>query len=203
MLPEILSQRMRVLFVGTAVSEISNDLGFRYLSTRNRFWPMLEYAGLTPTEVITPSERKVLDDARHEGVLTDVYKKFFFERKESMLLKARLGLTDLNRRRVYATEDDPEADPTPDDVRKLVARVEKYRPTIVAFVSKGETFERAMKPLYPAANGERGKQPFLLGASEVWLLGSANGRLKDTAAFEEAFDALAARLAELGEGPAA
>jgi G:T/U-mismatch repair DNA glycosylase len=203
MLPEILMQRMRVLFVGTAVSEMSDDLGFRYLSSKNRFWPMLAYAGLTPTELISPSERKVLDDARREGVLTDVYKKFFFERKESVLLKERLGLADLNRRRTYATEDDPEADPTVEDVRKLVTRVEKYRPAIVAFVTKPETFERAMKPLYPGATPERGKQPFLLGASEVWLLGSANGRLKDGAALEEVFDALTDRLAELGLGPAA
>jgi G:T/U-mismatch repair DNA glycosylase len=197
MLPEILMQRLRVLFVGTALAEISDELGFRYLTTNNRFWPMLEYAGLTPAVLITPSERKVLDNARVSGVLTEMYKKFFYEKREATLLAQRIGLTEFNRRRVYASEDDRDADPTPEDVQKLVKTVEKYRPKIVAFVTKPETFVRAFKPLYPSVTPERGRQEFLLGTSEVWLLGSTNGRLKDDSALEDAFDALSERLAAL------
>ncbi len=197
MIPEILISNLRVLFVGNAVAEVSDDLGFAYLSTNNRFWQMLEYAGITPTFVISSSERKVLDNAKHDGVLNDMYKKFFFEKKETLLLNHRIGLTDLNRRRTYANEDDPAGEPTAEDVQKLMKKIERFKPRIAAFVTKPEVFEKLWKPLFPSVRKERGKQDFQIGSSEIWLLGSASGRLKDTDALEEVFEALAARLAEL------
>jgi G:T/U-mismatch repair DNA glycosylase len=53
MLKEILIQNLRVVFVGTTVAEISDELGFYYLTPKNRFWEMLEYANITPTIVIS------------------------------------------------------------------------------------------------------------------------------------------------------
>ena len=58
MLPEILARNLRVLFVGTTVAETSNELGFYYLGPNNRFWGLLEYAGITPVSVVTPQERR-------------------------------------------------------------------------------------------------------------------------------------------------
>jgi len=194
MLPEILTRNLRVLFVGTTVSETSNDLGFYYLGPNNRFWGLLEYAGITPDSVVTPQERKILVDTLKTHALNDMYKKLFFEKKEAVLMKHRIGLTDLNRRRVVSRDDDPAARPTVEDVRKFVLKVEKYQPRVVAFVAGTDIFESCFKPLYPAANRHRGKQDFMIGASEVWLLGSPGGRVKDTEALEQVFEDLAGRL---------
>ena len=197
MLKEILIQNLRVVFVGTTVTEISDELGFYYLGPKNRFWEMLEYAGITPTLVISQSDRKALVDAKHTGVLNDLYKQFFFEKKESALLKLRVGLTDLNRRLVVSKEDDPSAEPTPDDIQKFIKKIEKYKPKIVAFVTSVEIFEKCFKRLYPSATRQRGKQDFLIGNSECWLLGSTSGRVKDIDALEQAFSDLTDRLGSL------
>ncbi len=194
MLPEILTRNLRVLFVGTTVAETSSELGFYYLGPNNRFWGLLEYAGITPTSVVTPQERKILLDTLKTHALTEMYKKLFFEKKEGVLAKFRIGLTDLNRRRVFSNDDEPDARPTPDDVRKFVLKVEKFQPQVVAFVANLELFESCFKPLYPAATRERGKQDFTIGASEVWLLGSTSGRVKDTEALEQVFEDLEARI---------
>jgi G:T/U-mismatch repair DNA glycosylase len=197
MLKEILVQNLHIVFVGMVTPEISDELGFYYLTPKNRFWEMLEYANLTSPIVISQSDRKALEDAKHTGVLNDLYKQFFFEKKESTLLKRHIGLTDLNRRLVVSKEDDPSAEPTPDDIQKFIKKIEKFKPKIAAFVTGVEVFEKCFKRNYPAANRQRGKQDFLIGNSEVWLLGSTGGRVKDTDALEQVFGDLADRLGEL------
>lgn len=197
MLPEILVQNLNVVFVGTAVTETSDELGFYFLGPKNRFWDLLEYAGISPTSIVSPSDRKALVDAKHTGVLNDVYKQFFFEKKESALSKLRIGMTDLNRRLVVSNDDDPAAKPSTDDVQKLVRKMEKYGPKIIAFAMKVEIFEECFKSLYPSANRQRGKQDFVIGNSEVWLLGSTGGRVKDNEVQEQAFADLAERLKDL------
>ena len=197
MLPEILERNLSIVFVGTTISEVSDELGFYYLGPNNRFWSLLAYAGLTPTSLVTPSERNVMVDASKEGVLSDMYRKLFFEKKEAELLKHRIGLTDLNRRRIVSKDDDPAAEPTRDDVDKFLVKAKKYRPKILAFVNTLDIFEKCLKPHHPAVTRERGKQDFLIGDSEVWLIGSTSGRVKDTAALEQVFEDLAERLKEL------
>ena len=125
--------------------------------------------------------------------------KFFFEKKESALVKLQIGLTDLNRRLVVSNDDDPSAQPTTDDIQKFIKKIEKYRPKIVAFVTGLEIFENCFKRVYPSTNRQRGKQDFLIGDSEVWLLGSTSGRVKDTDAIEQAFGDLADRLNVLAQ----
>jgi G:T/U-mismatch repair DNA glycosylase len=197
MLKDILAQNLHVVFVETATTEISDDLGFYYLTPKNRFWELLEYANLTSPIVISQSDRKALEDAKHTGVLNDLYKQFFFEKKESTLLKSHIGLTNLNRRLVVNKEDDPAAEPSPGDIQKFVKKIEKFKPKIVAFVTGVEVFEKCFKQLYLTANKQRGRQEFLIGNSEVWLLGSTDGRVKDIDALEQVFGDLADRLGEL------
>jgi G:T/U-mismatch repair DNA glycosylase len=201
MLPEILTQNLKVVFVGTTVSETSDELGFYYLGPNDHLWSLLEYAGITPAEVVPAPERKVLLNAKKDGVLNEIYKKFFFEKKEAGLLRHRIGLTNLNRRRVIRNDDDPAAEPTIDDIQKFVRKVQKYRPKIVAFVAKAEIIESCLKGLYPSVNRQWGKQDFLIGDSEVWLLGNASGRVKDTDALEQVFEDLAMRLSGLPQSP--
>lgn len=197
MLPEILAKNLHVLFVGSTISKISDELGFYYLGPNNRFWYLLEYARLTPTSLVSEQERKVLIDAMKDGVLHDSYKKLIFERKEAELLNHRIGLTDLNRRKLGSNDSDPGAEPTKDDIQKFVKKVEKYKPKIVAFVCSMDIAGKCLKPLFPAVKAEKGKQEFLIGASEVWFLGSTSGRVKDTDAMEESFEELAERVSQL------
>jgi|ERR1051326_269905 G:T/U-mismatch repair DNA glycosylase len=197
MLPEILARNLRVVFVGALISELSDDLGFYHLGPTDRFWSVLEYAGFTPTAVVPASERKILLDVKQTGALNEIYKKFFFEKKESALLKHRVGLTVLNRRRVSGRDDDPGEEPTIDDVQKLIHKIEKYQPTVVAFVTREDMFDRAFKRLYPSVTRQKGKQDFLIGTSEVWLLGSTSGRGKENDAMEQLFDDLAEHLKSL------
>jgi TDG/mug DNA glycosylase family protein len=197
MLPEILAPNLNVVFVGTTVGETSDELGFYYLGQNNKFWFLLEYAGITPKPVISAGERKVLVNAKKGGVLSDAYKQLFFEKKESALLRDRIGLTDLNRRRVISNDDDPAAAPTADDLQKFVAKVKKYRPKVLAFVTSLDIFEKCWRPLYPSATRQRGKQDFVIGDSEIWLLGSTSGRGQDTDALEQVFEDLAHHLKQL------
>ena len=192
MLKEILLSNLKIIFVGPVVTVIADDLGFYHLGAKDKFWEMLAYSGLTKGEVISKTDRKALDDAKHTGVLNDLYKQFFFEKKESTLLKARIGMTDLNRRLVVQSEDDPAAAATAADAQALVKKLEKFKPKIAAFTMDPGLFARSFRPLFPSATEEKGKQPFAIGASEVWLLGSANVRPKDADALEQRFDDLAA-----------
>ncbi len=198
MLKEILVPNLNIIFIGPAVTVLSDDLGFYRLGTKDRFWEMLAFSGLTQGEVISKKDRKALDDAKRTGVLNDLYKQFFFEKKESTLLKARIGMTDLNRRLVVQTEDDPAAAPTQADVQTLVKKIEKYKPKVAAFAVDPALFAKCFKPSFPSATGDKGKQSFLIGATEVWLLGGSNVRPKDADALEHLFDEMAASPALAG-----
>jgi G:T/U-mismatch repair DNA glycosylase len=194
MLPEILNRNMRVLFVGTTVSKVSDELGFYYLGPNNKFWWLLEYAGLTKGSLVTPQERKLMLDTFKTNALNDTYRLLFFEKKERALVERGFGLTDLNRRKVSGSDDEAGAKPTPEDIRKFIAKVAKYKPAVIAFVTGLDVFEECFKPLYPAAGRTRGKQAFTIEGSEVWLLGSTSGRVRDADAIEQAFEDLAARV---------
>jgi G:T/U-mismatch repair DNA glycosylase len=106
-------------------------------------------------------------------------------------------MTDLNRRKVVRKEDEPGGEPTGDDIVKFVRKVEKFRPAIVAVTMNGEVFEKCFRQHYPSAHRQRGKQEFLIGSSEVWLLGGTTIRPKDTDAMEQVFEDLADRLKQL------
>ena len=194
MLKEILEKNLDVIIVGTTVAETSDELGFYYLGPNNRLWSLLEYSGITPTPIFSASERKVLVNAMKDGVLTDMYKQLFFEKKEGAVLKHRIGFTDLNRRTVVSNDDDPAAEPTSDDMQKFIKKVEKYKPKILAFTTGMDIFEKCLKPFYATVTRQRGKQDFMIAGSEVWLLGSTSGRVKDTDALEQVFEDLGERL---------
>ena len=92
MLPEIWEQGMTLVFVGVAVTEPSDTLGFYHLHPRDRFWEMLELGG------ITSQERKALAEGHAQGSLSDPVRSMFIEKKTSQLVRIGIGLTDVNRR---------------------------------------------------------------------------------------------------------
>ena len=203
MLPEIWEPQLMVVFVGTAVAELSDTLGFYYLHPRNRFWEFLEIGGITPKRIITRQERKALADGHADGSLSDLVRSMFTQKKTSQLLQLGIGLTDLNRRVLASNDKDKSARPTQEDIEQFIVKVEKLNPKIVAFVTNPEIFVELFKSRYPGTCGTLGLQPFRLGNSEVWLLGSTSGLVRGEALGrqEDAFFALGERISVLkGEG---
>ena len=125
----------------------------------------------------------------------------FLEKKVSGLLRLSIGLTDLNRREAVSSDKDPRAKPNEGDVQDFMRKVEKLRPKALGFTTSVDIFDNCFKPLYPEATGNRGQQSFKIHESEVWLLGSTSGRVKDAEAREEAFVQFATFLSTLeGKG---
>jgi double-stranded uracil-DNA glycosylase len=201
MLPEIWEPKLMVVFVGTAVAEPSDTLGFYYLHPRSRFWESLEIGGITPKRIITPQERKALADGHADGSLSNSVRSMFIEKKTSQLLRLGIGLTDLNRRVVAVGEKDKLARPSEEDVEQFIVKNEKLDAKILAFVTTPEIFVELFQSRYPGACGTLGLQPFSIGNSEVWLLGSTSGSVRGEALDrqEDAFFELGERIAALKE----
>jgi G:T/U-mismatch repair DNA glycosylase len=201
MLPEIWEPKLMVVFVGAAIAEPSDTLGFYHLHPRNRFWELLEISGLTPKRIITPQERKALADGHADGSLSDAVRSLFTQKKTSQLLQLGIGLTDLNRRVVASSEKDKSARPTQEDVEQFIVKVENLNPKILAFVLNPEILVELFKGRYPGTCGALGLQPFRMGNSEVWLLGSTSGLVRGEALGrqEDVFFALGERVSALKE----
>lgn len=181
MLPEIWEPSLTVVFVGTAVAEPSDTLGFYYLHPRDRFWELLEMGGITPKRLITPQERKALTDGHADGSLSDPVRLMFTQKKTSQLLKLGIGLTHLNRRVVASSDKDKSAKPTVDDIQQFIVRAERLNPKILAFITSVDIFLESFKSSYPGTSGTPGLQSFRIANSEVWLLGSTSGLLRGEA----------------------
>jgi G:T/U-mismatch repair DNA glycosylase len=201
MLPEIWEPELTVVFVGIAVTEPSDTLGFYHLHPRDRFWELLETGGITPTRIISKQERKAMADGHANGSVSDPVRSMFIQKRTSQLLRFGIGLTDLNRRVVALNEKDKAARPTPEDIQQFIVKDEKLNPKILAFVTSPEVFVEVFKSRYPGVCSTLGLQPFRIGNSEVWLLGSTNGLLRGEAleSQEDAFFALEERMSALKE----
>jgi G:T/U-mismatch repair DNA glycosylase len=204
MLPEIWEPELMAVFVGTAVTEPSDTLGFYHLHPRDRFWELLEIAGITPTRMISKQERKAITDGHAHGSLSDPVRSMFIQKRTSQLLRLGIGLTDLNRRVVALNDKDKAARPTQEDIQQFIVNNEKLNPKILAFVTSPETFVEAFKSRFPGACGTLGLQPVTIGNAEIWLLGSTGGVVRGEALGrqEDAFFALGERISGLKEAPA-
>jgi TDG/mug DNA glycosylase family protein len=201
MLPEIWEPNLTVVFAGAAVSQPSDTLGFYHLHPRDRFWELLEIGGITPKRIITPQERKALADGHADGSLDDAVRSLFIQKKTSQLLRLGIGLTDLNRRVVASSEKDKSARPAQEDIDQFMVKGENLNPKILALVMSPELFVELFKGRYAGACGTLGLQPFRIGNSEVWLLGSTSGLARGEALGrqEDAFFALGERISALKE----
>jgi G:T/U-mismatch repair DNA glycosylase len=203
MLAEIWEPDLTLVFVGMAITEQSDNLGFYHLDPRDRFWELLELSAITPKRMITAKESKALADGHRDGSLSDPVRMIFVEKKTSQLLRLGIGLTDLNRRVVVPNQKDKTAKPTQDDLGTFIAKVEESNPRVLGFVINADMFVDVFKSAYPAATVVLGAQPFTTGKSEVWLLGSTSGRPRGEAlqAQEDAFFALGEKFEALKGGP--
>jgi G:T/U-mismatch repair DNA glycosylase len=194
MLQEILGSNLKVVFVGTALAHFAEDIGFYYMHPKDRFWELLEYAGIIDARTFPKKELKALRDTHAAGRLNESLRLGFFWRKEAQLLKLGIGLTDLNRREPVIDEEDPAAVPTNEDIKQFVKKMQKLKPRLIAFITDFDIFEQSFRALYPQATKNRGRQEFMIGDADVWLMGTTSGRPRSDAEREQVFEDLAERL---------
>lgn len=60
-LPDIISNRLKILFVGFNPGMQSAREGYHYAGASNRFWKLLHESGLTPYRLSPDEDRKMLD----------------------------------------------------------------------------------------------------------------------------------------------
>ena len=139
-LPDLLANDLAVVFCGTAAGTESARLGQYYAHPRNLFWATLHEIGLTRRK-LEPGEFRALLDL---GVgLTDIAK--YDSGMDHQLASGSLGR---------------------DACDALRAKIERYRPRILAFTSLkgGRSF------LGPEARF--GEQDVAIGATRIWVLPS-------------------------------
>ena len=144
-LPDTIEPGVVTLLCGSAAGAVSARLGLPYAGPGNKFWPILAEAGLTPRQ-LSPAEFRELP---HHG----------------------LGLTDINK-----TEWGADSDLTGsgDDTEALRAKVDTFRPAILAFTAK-----RPAQVFLGAAFGvgrvDYGIQEARLRDTEIHVLPSPSG----------------------------
>lgn len=107
LVPDLLTDGLRLVFCGTAPSRASAAARAYYAKPGNRFWPALHEAGLTPRR-FAPGEY-------------------------SQLLELGIGLTDLCKHHAGV---DAELPGDAFDVEALQSKIRRHRPRWVAFTSK-------------------------------------------------------------------
>lgn len=144
-LPDTIEPGVVTLLCGSAAGAVSARLGLPYAGPGNKFWPILAEAGLTPRR-LSPAEFRELP--RHG-----------------------LGLTDINK-----TEWGADSDLTGsgDDTEALRAKVDTFRPAILAFTAKrpAQVFLRAA---FGVGRVDYGIQEARLGDTEIHVLPSPSG----------------------------
>jgi double-stranded uracil-DNA glycosylase len=106
-LPDQLQENLRLVFVGTAASTRSADVGHYYAHPGNRFWRTIHEVGLTPR--------------RYEP------------REFTALLQLGIGFTDLCK---SGAGMDHQALAFPVDIPVFREKMRRYRPKTIAFTSK-------------------------------------------------------------------
>lgn len=141
--PDLIRPGLKVLFVGINPSLYSAAVRHHFARPGNRFWPTLYRAGLTP-RLLEPAE----------------------ERK---LLEAGYGITNVVP---YATAAASEL--THEELRaggrRLIGKLRRYRPAIVAVLGIG-----AYRLAFDKRHAQLGRQAELLGGCELWVLPNPSG----------------------------
>lgn len=143
-LPDLLRPRLMLVFCGTAAGERSAREGAYYAHPGNLFWRALHEAGITPVR-FAPSDFP-------------------------SLLELGVGLTDLAKRHSGNDADLPR---DAFDVPGLLAKIDHYRPRLLAFTSK-----TAARAALGRAVTVYGVQPERLGDTEVHALPSPSGQAR-------------------------
>lgn len=150
--PDIIVPRLKVLFVGINPSLYSAAVRHHFARPGNRFWPVLHAAGFTQ-RLLSP-----------------------FEERE--LLKWGYGITNVVRHASAAAAELSSTELAAGGQR-LLAKVRRYRPRIIAVLGVG-----AYRTAFACPKAVVGKQKDKLGGATAWVLPNpsglnANYQLKD------------------------
>ncbi len=144
-LPDVIKQGLTTLFCGSAASSVSAHVGAYYAGPGNRFWQTLHETGLTP-DLFSPAD----------------YHK---------LSVLGIGLTDLAKSKVGS---DSNISRTDYDARKLLRKISKYSPKVLAFTGK-----RPAQHFFGFTCGQTiknyGEQKVQIGKTRIFVLPSPSG----------------------------
>ena len=135
---------LRVLFCGINPGLYSAAVGHHFARPGNRFWPALHAAGFTD-RLLDPSE-------------------------ERELLPLGYGITNVVARS-SAAADELSAEELSAGARRLVAKVRRYHPHVLAVLGVG-----AYRSAFRRPRAVLGRQPEKIGDTEVWVLPNPSGR---------------------------
>ena len=141
--PDIIAPGLKVLFVGINPSLYSAAVGHHFARPGNRFWPALHAAGFSD-RLLSPSEGRTL-------------------------LERGYGISNIADA-ATATADELSNEELIAGARRLVRKVKRYRPAVVAFL--GVT---AYRTAFGRPAAKLGRQEERIGDSLVWVLPNPSG----------------------------
>jgi TDG/mug DNA glycosylase family protein len=142
-LQDVIAPGLQVLFCGINPGLYSGATGHHFARPGNRFWPALHAAGFTP-RLLHPSEQR-------------------------LLLSYGYGITNLVNRTTATAEEIAPAEFVAGR-RRLLAKVRRHRPRVVAFLGVG-----AFCHAFGLRRAGLGPQAASLGGARVWLLPNPSG----------------------------
>jgi TDG/mug DNA glycosylase family protein len=143
LVPDLITENLIVLFAGINPGLYTAAIGQHFGRPGNRFWPALYGGGFTP--------------------------RLFSPFESSLLLEFNYGITNIVQR-ATARADELTNDELRAGGRRLEAKVNRWRPTVVAFVGIGPY--RIVSGIKDASVGLQAA-PF--GGSHAWVLPNPSG----------------------------
>lgn len=140
---DVIAPNLRVLFCGINPGLYTAAVGHHFARPGNRFWPTLHRAGLTP-RLFSP-----------------------FEERE--LLPLGIGITNIVARATNAA-DELTRDELIDGAKKLVRKVRKYKPKVLAIVGI-----HAYRIAFDHPSATLGLQSETIGDTQLWVLPNPSG----------------------------
>ena len=140
---DLAARNLIVLFVGINPGLYTAAIGHHFGRPGNRFWPALHAGGFTP--------------------------RLFSPFEESLLIDLGYGITNVVER-ATARADELSDDELRAGGRRLLAKVKRWRPTVVAFVGI-----HPYRILCGMKKARVGLQDSLFGGSHAWVLPNPSG----------------------------
>ena len=141
--PDIIAPRLNVLFVGINPGLYSGAVGHHFARPGNRFWPALHKAGFTERQLSPFDERD--------------------------LLKRGYGITNIVDT-ATAAADELAARELADGGKRLIAKIKRYRPRVVAILGL-----KAFRLAFGQPHAGFGPREELIGSSQIWILPNPSG----------------------------
>src|SRR5687768_14646587 len=142
-IPDVIASDLRVLFCGINPGLYSAAIGHHFARPGNRFWPAIHQSGFTDRLLAGPDDR--------------------------LLLQWGYGITNLVARST-ASADELTSDELVAGGKKLVAKVNRYRPRIVAILGMG-----AYRAAFRQKQVTLGAQDEKIAEAKLWVLPNPSG----------------------------